>query len=107
MVADVAKITQVERHLQLAVQATIGLALHRVAEESSITPETYGGAFDALADRGQLSASLAERLRDAAGLRNVLVHGYLDVDVDRLWGHLDDLDVLVDFASVVADQLLR
>lgn len=42
----------------------------------------------------RLETSLAERLRSAAGLRNILVHAYLEVDPQILWsnmGHLEDL----------------
>ena len=41
------------------------------------------------------------RLADAARLRNVLVHVYLDLDQQRLWEALQQLDDLVQFAAAV------
>lgn len=32
---------------------------------------------------------LAERLRLEAGLRNVLVHAYADIDASQVWEHLE------------------
>lgn len=50
---------------------------------------------------GARSTRNAARLRAAAGLRNVLVHGYLDVDPARVWEHLGELDDLEAFARGV------
>jgi len=48
-----------------------------------------------LARAGKLPADLAATLRDMAGFRNVIVHGYQDVDLavveDVLRNHLGDL----------------
>ena len=48
--ADAGVQAQVERHLQLAIQAAIDIAVHVLAEDSPSTPETYGAAFTALAE---------------------------------------------------------
>jgi uncharacterized protein YutE (UPF0331/DUF86 family) len=48
-----------------------------------------------------LDASLAERLAAAAGMRNILVHGYLDVDDEAVWSALGRLGDLRDFAATV------
>jgi uncharacterized protein YutE (UPF0331/DUF86 family) len=39
-------------------------------------------------------------------MRNILVHGYLEVDDDIVWASLSDLDDLRDFAATV-DRLLN
>ncbi len=84
-VDDDALQAQAERHLQVAVQSAIDIALHILAEDSSETPEDYATAFLLLARIGLIDRPLADGLRSAAGLRNVLVHTYLDVDPRRLW----------------------
>jgi uncharacterized protein YutE (UPF0331/DUF86 family) len=57
----------------------------------------YAGAIDRLAEIGILPHDFAARFRGIAGFRNVLVHGYLDVDVTHLHNllnsHLDDFSV--------------
>ena len=90
-----------ERHLQVAIQAAIDVALHVLADETAETPSDYGSAFVLLAGAGVLPEQLSERLRAAAGLRNVLVHAYVEVDPELVWAHLDDLDDLSAFARQI------
>jgi uncharacterized protein YutE (UPF0331/DUF86 family) len=52
-----------------------------------------------------LDKGLAERLAAAAGLRNILVHDYLEIDDDVLWRTLDHLDDLRDFAAFALREL--
>lgn len=92
---------QVERHLQLAVQAAIDVAAHIAAQDTAELPEDYGETFAVLGRAGIISVGLADKLRHAAGLRNVLVHGYVDVDHGIVWATLDDLDDLRDFAKAI------
>ena len=99
--------TQAERHVQLATQAAIDVAVHIVAEDSPRTPEDYGSSFIVLAEIGVIDRGLAEHLRAAAGLRNILVHGYLDVDPNQLWLHLGRSEDLTSFASAVEAYLTR
>ena len=92
----------VERHLQLALQAAIDAAAHVLAEEYPENPSTYREVFEILARHGVLEPDLATRLGRATGLRNLLVHGYLEVDPARIWESLDELDDLVALAERLA-----
>ena len=80
--------------------------LHVVADDTDRTPDDYGSAFLMLAEIGVVGPELADRLRLATGLRNLLVHAYLDIDPDRLWAHLDHLDDLDAFALAVTEYLV-
>ncbi len=94
---DVHLQAEAERHLQLAIQAAIDAANHVLAEDFPDTPSSYREVFELLARRGVLEADLAGRLVEAVGLRNILVHGYLDVDPARIWealARLEDLEAL-------------
>lgn len=106
-VRDLALQAQAERHLQLALQSTIDIALHIVAEDTDRTPEDYGSVFLLLAEQHIIPADLADRLRLATGLRNLLVHAYLDIDPTRVWAHLERLDDLETFAVAAQDHLDR
>lgn len=103
--ADVALQAQVERHLQLALQAAIDVALHLAADTPGRALEGYGDAFVVLGESGVLPVALAGRMRVAAGLRNVLVHGYVDVEPALVWASLDGLDDLRDLARAVERSL--
>ena len=81
--------------LQLATQAALDVASHIVSDEHLGEPETSRDLFGLLARHGWIGADLAAKLEDMAGFRNVLVHGYADVDLgvveDVVRHRLDDL----------------
>ena len=70
----------VERGLQLCVQNALDIATH-IAAASGLDAPDYATAVDRLAELSVLPAEFAARLRPLAGFRNVLVHGYLRVDL--------------------------
>lgn len=77
---DVREDRFVEHTLQLAVQAALDVASHVVSSERLGEPRTNRELFEILARNRWLPAPLAARLQDMAGFRNVLVHGYAEVD---------------------------
>ncbi len=85
----------VERGLQLCIQNTLDIATHLAAGSGLDAPD-YATAIDRLAELAVLPAAFAVRLRPIAGFRNVLVHGYLQVDLriveEVLKTKLDELD---------------
>lgn len=92
-----------ERAIQLAIQICIDIAAHLIAELGPTMPDDYRGVFAALTP--ELDPELANRLGDAAGMRNVLVHMYLEVDDDAVWNALTHLDDLRRFAAFARGQL--
>ena len=89
----------VEHTLQIAIQAALDVASHIVSDRRLGEPRTNRELFDLLERDGWIDAPLAATLRNMAGFRNVLVHGYDDVDRavvrDVLEHHLGDLDGFV------------
>lgn len=77
-------------HLWQAVQLTIDTALSACLRFQLGTPPTYGDAFRRLAEVDLLDSHLAERLARAAGFRNVVVHAYEDLDLDRIYRAAQD-----------------
>lgn len=97
----------VERGLQLAAQNTLDIASHLVAARGLDAPD-YASAILRLAEIGVVTPELAERLRPLAGFRNVLVHGYLHVDLDVVQRVLvEKLPELEEFARSVEGYLER
>jgi uncharacterized protein YutE (UPF0331/DUF86 family) len=89
--------------IQLAVQICIDIGAHLISEQGLETPSDYRGVFGSLRDAG-LDAELASRLGDAAGMRNILVHDYLEVDDDEVWAAIGRLDDLRQFAAFAQAQ---
>ena len=88
----------VERGLQLCAQNALDIATHLASAAGVDTPD-YASSIDHLADAGILPRAFSARFRHVAGFRNVLVHGYLDVDLDMvaeaLRGGIDDFETFV------------
>jgi uncharacterized protein YutE (UPF0331/DUF86 family) len=95
----------VERGLQLCAQNALDVATHLAASAGRDVPD-YATAIDALADLHVIPADFAVRFRGIAGFRNVIVHAYLDVDLDVLHRLLEHgLDDFVTFATYVNQHL--
>jgi uncharacterized protein YutE (UPF0331/DUF86 family) len=92
-------------NLFLALQESISLATHWLADEGWEVPQTHGAAFTALAARQVIDQSLAERLRSAAGLRNLIAHQYGVMDFRRVFAIAsEDLDDLLSFCQQLAQR---
>lgn len=89
-----------EHALQLSIQSCLDVGAHLISELGLRTPADYRSVFASLRPAG-LDAELAERLAAATGMRNILVHGYLDVDDEVVWDSLAHLDDLRSFAATV------
>lgn len=69
-----------ERTLQVSIEACIGVAKHWAKALASHTPQDAYQAFEILAQRGELSPDTLIGWRKITGLRNALVHDYLNID---------------------------
>jgi uncharacterized protein YutE (UPF0331/DUF86 family) len=66
--------------LQLAIQAAPDVASHIASDERLGEPATNRQLFESLVANGWVPQTLAGPLAQMAEFRNVLVHGYEDVD---------------------------
>lgn len=91
----------IERGLHLCAQNALDIASH-IASAAGLDPTTYGSSIDCLVEANVLPSQFGERFRAIAGFRNVLVHGYLDVDLDVIAGLIrESLDDFGEFAGHV------
>ncbi|MFN2432658.1 MAG: DUF86 domain-containing protein [Gemmatimonadota bacterium] len=75
---------------------------HVVSDERLGEPRTNRELFTLLEHHGWLTPALAARLRDMASFRNVLVHGYEEVELAVVREVLAErLGDLIDFVDVV------
>ena len=61
---------------QVAIQACCDLASHIVADQELGIPGTSAELFEILGQAKIIPVSLAERLKEHVGLRNLIVHAY-------------------------------
>lgn len=77
-----------ERGLELAAQAVLDIGNHILAGEFGESATEYEGILKGLGGRGVLSPALGKRLQGLGGFRNVLVHGYLGIDPEKVYAAL-------------------
>lgn len=83
----------VEHGLQLSIQVVLDIGTHILAGGGIIVDE-YGDIFGELAKLGVLPQEFARDISGMAGFRNILVHEYGKVDMEKvadiMKNHLDD-----------------
>ena len=99
LVSDVREERFVLHTLQIAIQAALDVASHIVSDAHLGEPRTNRELFERLTRAGRLPEPLGARPGAMAGFRNLLVHGYDEVDLaivrDVVEHHLGDLDAFV------------
>ena len=74
-----------ERNIQIAIQSVLDICSHVVADRKLELPDEGKHAIQILATHRIIPQRLAKTLIGMAGVRNILVHEYLEVDHDRLY----------------------
>ena len=90
---------KLERLFELLVVAASDVLNHLLAEQG-IVADSYRAAFRLAGEQGMIPVELADRMQDAASMRNVLVHLYDEIDYAIL--HASIVPALTDFAEFVA-----
>lgn len=85
-----------------AIEGCLDAAQHVCASEGWGPPAHNADAMRLLGRHGVLTPELAEVLARAVGFRNVLVHGYADVDDELVVAQLDRVEDLAAFVAAVA-----
>lgn len=95
-------------NLMLAVQSCLDIASHLIADEGWPPSPTLGGTFERLHEKAVIGRATAAALGRAAGLRNVVAHGYAGVDPVALYAAATrGAAELEAYASEIAAWLLR
>ena len=96
---------KVKAGLEVAAQCAIDAALDLISRRGLGMPQSYREAFAVLGRAGLIDGVLLEQLQAWAGLRNVLVHMYTTLDLDRVHAALAHTAPLRAFHSIVAREL--
>ncbi len=70
----------IERNIELAIEQMIGVCKHFVSGLDLQEPETYAQCFEALGESGVMSYDDVQIFQSMAGYRNMIIHGYDDID---------------------------
>lgn len=74
----------IERILSQIVELAVSVNGHVSATVLEAAPKDYRSSFRLVADAGLIEHHLADRLQPSAGLRNVLAHEYVDIDLEMV-----------------------
>jgi uncharacterized protein YutE (UPF0331/DUF86 family) len=98
----------VERGLQLGCEIVLDVGNHVLVGSFGRPSERYEEILSGLAAEKVITPELRASLAGLGGFRNVLVHGYLDVDLERVLDALDDAPERFErFAREIHDWLAR
>lgn len=85
-----------------SIQIIIDLSCSFVAEKNLGIPKNYSECIMLIVSNKYLDKDLGERIMRMVGLRNLLVHEYGIIDVQRLYEYLDHLNDIRDFAIAIS-----
>jgi uncharacterized protein YutE (UPF0331/DUF86 family) len=74
-----------ERYLHLSIECLLDIGNHIIADRGYSKPETYSDIFRILSEENIISPVLLQELEGMAAFRNLLVHDYVRLDLDRVY----------------------
>jgi len=87
------------------IEASSNIASHICARILNKSPDSYAECFLILGDNNLIDKALSIRLGKMAGFRNLLVHGYSEIDDNRMFAimknDLDDIDRWLEFVQEI------
>ncbi|MBD3355303.1 DUF86 domain-containing protein [Candidatus Woesearchaeota archaeon] len=69
-----------ERYFEKIIEAAVDIVFLIIKEKGCKIPEEDKEAFDVLSSEEFISKELAEKMKDAKGMRNILAHEYGKID---------------------------
>ncbi|MFB6209197.1 MAG: DUF86 domain-containing protein [Candidatus Nanohaloarchaea archaeon] len=93
-----------ERNFQVALEIVLDICSMIISHEEMEKPGEYREMIKKLGETEILPEDFAERFQNAAGFRNVLVHQYTEIQVERLHEYLtDNLEDFDTFTKNIAE----
>ena len=71
---------EIERILELLIMTASDIVFHMISDKGESAPASYKSAFLRAGELKIISKKLSESLALSAGLRNILVHEYEEID---------------------------
>ena len=84
----------------------IDISCHLVSEHNLGNAETYAECIRVLGETDIISTEMVNTLMSMAGLRNILIHEYVNIDMNKLYKMLQDLDDLKEFSKIIHRQFV-
>jgi uncharacterized protein YutE (UPF0331/DUF86 family) len=89
----------------VTIEASSNIASHLSARILNKSPDSYAECFLILGENDLIDKDLSIRLAKMAGFRNLLVHGYSEIDDNKMFSimknDLDDIDRWLEFVQEI------
>jgi uncharacterized protein YutE (UPF0331/DUF86 family) len=85
-----------------SIQIIIDISCSFVADKNLGIPKNYSECIELIISNNYLDKELGKRIIQMVGLRNLLVHEYGIIDVQKLYEYLDHLDYIKEFANAIS-----
>jgi uncharacterized protein YutE (UPF0331/DUF86 family) len=85
---DLSLVWIVEKGLEILIQNLLGIGAHLLASEIKNDWEDYGEVILKLGKHGVIPQEFSDQIKGMAGLRNILIHEYLRIDLNKLFDYL-------------------
>lgn len=92
---------EIERLLELLVMTASDIVFHLISSKGESIPASYKAAFLRAGELGLISSGLGKSLALGAGLRNILVHEYEEIDYNLV--HQSIPTATRDFADFIKE----
>jgi len=92
---------EIERILELLIMTASDIVLHMLASRGEAAPGSYRAAFMRAGEMNIIKPEIGKRPALSAGLRNILVHEYAEIDYAVL--HQSIPAALRDFSSFIEE----
>jgi len=91
----------VERIIELLVAVSSDIIFHLISQKQEEIPTTYRTAFLRAGELSLISNNLALKLAEAAGMRNILIHGYEEIDFNIIYNSIEQ--AIHDFSQFLVE----
>ncbi|MGV9200085.1 MAG: type VII toxin-antitoxin system HepT family RNase toxin [Promethearchaeia archaeon] len=97
-----------ERYLHLSIECVLDIGNHIVSRLELKKPEAYQDILIILGKNAILPKEFAEKIAKMEGLRNILIHNYLEINREIVYQHLqEDLSDFDKFLKYIISYLKK
>ena len=87
---DIKLILAVERCLHVLIEAALDIGNHILSSIVGETPDSYAQTIKLLGEKEILPLEFVSKIQKMAGFRNILVHEYMEVDLNIIYQFLQE-----------------
>jgi len=91
----------VERCLEISIQCILDICHHIIVDNNWPRPKDNKEAILTINQKGIIPSEFANRILPMVGLRNLLAHEYLKVDLNKLYSYLQNLQDFREFQKYI------